>query len=35
MPEDIVVRQDEESTDMYFIAKGDCTVYLKDKKGEK
>lgn len=25
-PEDVVVKQDSEDTDMYFIAKGDCMV---------
>lgn len=32
VPEDVVVKQDEESYDMYFIAKGDCSVNVRDEK---
>ena len=32
VPEDYFFRQDDESTDMYFIAKGECTVTIKDYK---
>jgi hypothetical protein len=30
VPEATIVRQDEESYDMYFIAKGDCFVNVRD-----
>lgn len=30
VPEDIIFRQDEESTDMYFIAKGECSINIRD-----
>jgi CRP-like cAMP-binding protein len=32
VPEDIFFRQDDESNDMYFIAKGECTVNVRDYK---
>jgi CRP-like cAMP-binding protein len=32
IPEDIVVKQDEESYDMYFIAKGYCSVNVRDQR---
>ncbi len=32
IPEDLVVRQDEESYDMYFIAKGEGEVSQRDEK---
>ena len=30
LPEDIIVRQGEEGREMYFIATGDCLVYVRD-----
>lgn len=30
IPEDVLFRQDEYSTDMYFIAKGECSVSVRD-----
>ena len=34
-PEDVVVKQEEESKDLYFIAKGICSVDLHDHKKKK
>ena len=32
MPEQVVVQQGEKPTDFYFLAKGDCEVFVKDEK---
>lgn len=32
VPEDVLFRQDDESNDMYFIAKGECSVSIRDYK---
>ena len=32
LPEDIIIRQGEEAHEMFFIATGDCLVYVKDTK---
>lgn len=33
VPEEVVVKQDDNSHEMYFIAKGDCQVSIRDEKG--
>ena len=30
-PEDVIIQQDDDSTDMYFLARGDAFVMMKDK----
>ena len=30
LPEDMIIRQGEEGREMFFIATGDCSVYVRD-----
>ena len=32
-PEDVIISQYEDTTDMYVIAKGECVVNIKNEKG--